>query len=55
MKTSDGLRLQPLTSELYCLHAAEEDGVFNSIARLGAASFGARDNTFWDEEGAGVP
>jgi hypothetical protein len=47
MKTLDALPLQPLTSELYCLSATdeEEEFVFNSVALLlGAASFGAGDN-----------
>lgn len=46
MKTLDALPLQPLTSELYCPSATnEEEFVFNSVALLlGAASFGAGDN-----------
>jgi hypothetical protein len=42
MKTLDALRLQPLTSEPYCLHAAEEEVALGSVALLvGAAPFGA--------------
>jgi hypothetical protein len=35
MKILDALRLQPLTSEPYCPCAADEHGVFDSVARLG--------------------
>jgi hypothetical protein len=37
MKTLDALRLRPLTSEPYCPCAADEDGVFESVARFGGA------------------
>ena len=37
MKILDALRLRPLTSEPYCLCAADEDGVFESVVRFGGA------------------
>ena len=44
MKTLNGLRLQPLTSEHYCPWAADEDDVFDSVAHLAVACLGADDN-----------
>jgi hypothetical protein len=38
MKTLNGLRLQPLTSEHYCPWAADEDDVFDSVAHLASPS-----------------
>jgi hypothetical protein len=44
MKILGALRLRLLTSEPYCPCAADEDGVFGGVARIGAAVLGAGDN-----------